>query len=148
MEGSVGPRERVVNAAVNAINRDQYDIANMGLNVVAMLLEKNAAYGSSVFNPISVFARGMDPLDQIHVRMDDKLARLKMGHEISDESSTDTIRDLAGYCIIELVARERLCAAPNADPGSNASLMGDPTKMGPGSDGGDSVTTAGIGGQR
>lgn len=87
--------------------KDQQDIAIKGTQVVAMLLEKNLAYGSSAFKPISVFARGLDPLAQIHVRMDDKLARLAMGHEVSDESFADTIFDLAGYCILELVARER-----------------------------------------
>lgn len=88
-------------------NDDQRAIAYKGLDVVAMLLEKNAAYGSSAFNPISIFARGMDSLAQIKVRMDDKLARVAMGHEISDESFEDTIRDLAGYCILYLVGKDK-----------------------------------------
>lgn len=100
--------DRVI-AALSSTNLkpDQRVIAQKGIEVLSMLLEKNLAYGSSAFNPISVFARGLDPLAQIHVRMDDKLARLAMGHEISDESFADTIFDLAGYCILELVARER-----------------------------------------
>jgi len=104
--GEMGAMERI-NQALRSDNPDQRAIASRGLEVVAMLLEKNAAYGSSAFKPISVFARGMDPLAQIHVRMDDKLARLAWGHQISDESFEDTIRDLAGYCILELVARDR-----------------------------------------
>lgn len=104
----IDPIPTIKNALDGSNGKDQQDIAIMGTQVVGMLLEKNAAYGSSAFKPISVFARSMDPLAQIHVRMDDKLARLAMGHEISDESFADTIRDLAGYCILELVARERL----------------------------------------
>lgn len=86
---------------------DQRLIAQQGLAIVAMLLDKNAAYGSSAFEPVRVFARGLSALDQIHVRMDDKLSRLAKGHAIPDESFADTIRDLAGYCVLELVARGR-----------------------------------------
>ncbi len=83
---------------------DQRAIAEQGLAVIAMLLEKNRAYGSSAFDPIRVFAKGLSALDQIHVRMDDKLSRLARGHAIDGE---DTIYDLAGYCVLELVARRR-----------------------------------------
>ena len=98
----------LVNEAMSAARgKDQQRIAEMGLCVVAMLLRKNAAYGSSAFEPVSIFARGLSALDQIHCRMDDKLARLARGHAISDESTADTVMDLAGYCVLELVARER-----------------------------------------
>ncbi len=83
---------------------DQTQIAAKGVEVVAMLLRKNLAYGSSAFEPVRVFAKGLSALDQIHVRMDDKLSRLARGHAIDGE---DTTFDLAGYCILELVARER-----------------------------------------
>lgn len=97
-----------VEAALRGVHGDdQRQIAQQGLAVVAMLLRKNAAYGSSAFEPIRVFARGLSALDQIHTRMDDKLSRLARGHEVSDESFADTILDLAGYCILELVARDR-----------------------------------------
>ncbi len=86
--------------------KDQQRIAEVGLCVVAMLLTKNEAYGSSAFDPISIFAKG-SALDQIHCRIDDKLSRLARGHAIDDESLADTVMDLAGYCVLELIARER-----------------------------------------
>lgn len=98
----------LVNKALAAGNgKDQQRIAEVGLCVVGMLLRKNAAYGSSAFEPISIFAKGLSALDQLHCRMDDKLARLAKGHAIADESMADTVMDLAGYCVLELIARER-----------------------------------------
>lgn len=86
----------IQSALAGAYGDDQVEIAETGAAVVAMLLRKNQAYGSSAFDPIRVFARG-----------DDKLSRLARGHAIDDESFADTIRDLAGYCVLELVARRR-----------------------------------------
>lgn len=86
---------------------DQQRIAEVGLCVVAMLLRKNVAYGSSAFEPLGVFAKG-SALDLIHARMDDKLSRVARGHAIEGESLADTVMDLAGYCILELIARERV----------------------------------------
>ena len=71
-----------------------------------MLIEKNKAYGDSVLNPIRVFSKA-DPLEQLKVRMDDKLSRLARGNELKDESLSDTIRDLTGYLVIYLIQRER-----------------------------------------
>ena len=71
-----------------------------------MLIEKNKAYGDSVLNPIRVFSKA-DPLEQLKVRMDDKLSRLARGNELKDESLDDTIRDLTGYLVIYLIQRER-----------------------------------------
>lgn len=97
-------RYAVIDALDGKHGDDQRAIAEQGLAIVAMLLEKNRAYGSSAFDPIRVFAKGLSALDQIHVRMDDKLSRLARGHAIDGE---DTIYDLAGYCVLELVARKR-----------------------------------------
>lgn len=94
-----------VNKALAAgSGKDQQRIAEIGLCVVGLLLRKNVAYGSSVFEPMGIFAKGA-ALDQIHVRIDDKLARIARGHAIDGE---DTTLDLAGYLILELVARERV----------------------------------------
>ena len=45
-----------------------------------LLLEKNASYGNSALQPIGIFAKG-SPIEQIDVRIDDKLNRIKNGHE-------------------------------------------------------------------
>ncbi|MBU6430029.1 MAG: hypothetical protein KGR26_13525 [Cyanobacteria bacterium REEB65] len=68
-----------------------------------MLLAKNRRYGSSATAPIRVFSK-LDPIEGIHLRMDDKLSRIRAGAADDDE---DPIFDLAGYCILELVARRQ-----------------------------------------
>lgn len=100
--------DRIKESLAGGHGDDQRAIAEKGLELVARLLRKNAAYGSSAFNPVRVFARGVSPLDGIHVRMDDKISRLARGHAIDDESFADTIWDLAGYCVLERVARDRV----------------------------------------
>ena len=44
----------------------------------AMLLAKNEAYGNSAIDPLRIFSRA-DPVEQIRVRIDDKLSRLARG---------------------------------------------------------------------
>lgn len=68
-----------------------------------MLLEKNAKYGSSATNPLRIFSKS-DTVEQIKVRIDDKLSRIKnTGLKAADE---DTAKDLIGYLILLQVAEE------------------------------------------
>lgn len=68
-----------------------------------MLLEKNAKYGDSALNPARIFSKA-DPVEQIRVRIDDKLSRIRTsGEQLSDE---DTARDLVGYLVLLLVAKK------------------------------------------
>lgn len=64
-----------------------------------MLIEKNQAYGNSALDPVRIFSKA-DTVEQIKVRIDDKLSRLQRGREIGD----DTILDLIGYLIILRIA--------------------------------------------
>lgn len=64
------------------------------------LIEKNKAYGNSAAEPVGIFAKRLNPLDQIDVRIDDKLNRLQKGHEYPGD---DTIVDLAGYLILRMI---------------------------------------------
>jgi hypothetical protein len=68
-----------------------------------MLIEKNRAYGDSALDPVRVFSKA-DAIEQIYVRIDDKLSRVKRGHEYPGD---DTISDLIGYLILLLVAKEK-----------------------------------------
>lgn len=61
-----------------------------------MLMEKNAAYGNSVGEPLKVFSDATVE-QRLFVRIDDKISRIMRGHEYADE---DTIADLIGYLII------------------------------------------------
>ena len=72
-------------------------------NLADFLVEKNRAYGNSVIGPVSIFARRIDRLAQIDVRIDDKLSRLKKGEEYPGD---DTVKDLAGYLILRMIVSE------------------------------------------
>lgn len=65
-----------------------------------MLLEKNAAYGNSALDPLRIFSKA-DPVEQILVRLDDKLSRLKRGSAAGE----DVERDIMGYLILLRIAR-------------------------------------------
>lgn len=67
-----------------------------------MLIAKNVSYGDSALNPVRVFSKA-SPEEQLLVRLDDKISRISRGHEYGDD---DTIRDLIGYAVLLLIARE------------------------------------------
>jgi hypothetical protein len=68
-----------------------------------MLLEKNRCYGDSAINPARIFSKS-SPIEQINVRIDDKINRLMNGTEYGDE---DTEKDLIGYLILKRVAERK-----------------------------------------
>lgn len=65
-----------------------------------MLLAKNRAYGDSATRPVRIFSRA-DPVEQIKVRLDDKLSRMARGFTAGE----DVELDLLGYLILLRVAR-------------------------------------------
>ena len=65
-----------------------------------VLLAKNAAYGDSAIHPLRIFSRA-DPIEQINVRLDDKLSRLARGSSAGE----DTELDLIGYLVLKRVAQ-------------------------------------------
>lgn len=67
-----------------------------------MLLDKNRKYGDSALNPKRIFSKA-DPIEQINVRIDDKLSRIKSGQIDEDE---DVESDLLGYLILKNVAKK------------------------------------------
>lgn len=72
--------------------------------IKAMLLDKNAKYGDSAMRPRRIFSRA-DHLEQLKVRIDDKLSRIAtMGPDSEDE---DTTGDLIGYLVLLRIARRR-----------------------------------------
>ena len=67
------------------------------------LVEKNTAYGNSAAEPIKIFAKRIDALGGIDVRIDDKLNRLLQGHEFPGD---DTVWDLVGYLVLRIVVKD------------------------------------------
>lgn len=84
---------------------DQQRLAQEGVRLVAMLLRKNADYGSSAWQR-PLLAPDCDVSAAIRVRMSDKIARLQklLGGSKAEvsESIEDTETDLAGYLILDL----------------------------------------------
>jgi hypothetical protein len=71
--------------------------------IKAFLIEKNISYGDSALEPIRIFSQA-DNVEQIFIRIDDKLSRISRGHEFVGD---DTIDDLIGYLILLKIARRR-----------------------------------------
>lgn len=76
-----------------------------------MLLEKNRAYGDSALRPLRVFSRASS-VEQILVRLDDKLSRLARGSAAGE----DVELDLMGYLILLRVARRMEAAKESPAP--------------------------------
>lgn len=69
--------------------------------IKAFLIAKNEAYGNSAAEPVRIFSR-VDTLEQINVRIDDKLSRIARGKEYQGD---DTEKDLCGYLILKMVIK-------------------------------------------
>lgn len=66
-----------------------------------MLIAKNQAYGNSALEPVRIFSKA-DTVEQILVRIDDKLSRLMRGHAAGE----DVVKDLLGYLILLRIAQQ------------------------------------------
>ena len=61
-----------------------------------MLIEKNKSYGDSAINPVRIFSKA-DSVEQIKVRIDDKISRISRGKEFYGDNDID---DLIGYLVL------------------------------------------------
>ena len=67
------------------------------------LLAKNRAYGNSFAEPVQIFAKS-NPVEQLNVRIDDKIKRLLNKDGASKRRvKEDTVLDLIGYLILKRV---------------------------------------------
>lgn len=71
--------------------------------IAQMLIEKNISYGDSALNPVRIFSKA-NPIEQLHVRIDDKLSRLMKGTDYIGDNDID---DLIGYLVLLKVAKEK-----------------------------------------
>lgn len=83
------------------IEQTQADIATICNSIKELLLEKNRKYGDSALNPVRIFSKS-DPVEQIKVRLDDKLSRIRNQQTDEDE---DVIDDAIGYLVLLKVAQ-------------------------------------------
>lgn len=64
-----------------------------------LLLAKNEAYGNSALDPLRCFSKA-NPVEQINVRLDDKLSRIMRGHAGGEDAEWD----MMGYLVLKRVA--------------------------------------------
>lgn len=73
-------------------------------NIKELLISKNKKYGNSALEPVRIFSKS-EQSEQILVRIDDKLSRIKNGSLDEDE---DVVKDLIGYLVLlEIGKNER-----------------------------------------
>lgn len=72
-------------------------------NIKELLIVKNREYGNSALEPKRIFAKS-SPIEQIKVRIDDKLSRL--ANDTHKELKEDTVQDLIGYLVLLKVAQK------------------------------------------
>jgi len=84
------------------LTKTQQKIAEVCDGIKDLLLEKNRKYGDSAIHPVRVFSK-CNPLEQIDVRIDDKLSRITSGQTDDIE---DVVDDLIGYLVLRKVAEE------------------------------------------
>lgn len=83
----------------------QSEIATVCDWVKTLLLEKNSLYGDSALEPIRIFSKA-DSIEQLLVRIDDKLSRIQKGVGLVSEDE-DVIQDLIGYLVLLKIALRR-----------------------------------------
>ena len=84
---------------INPENFIEEEIVRICGEIAEMLIEKNRAYGNSALEPVRVFSKS-DEIEQLNVRMDDKLSRIARGSNAGEDPEWD----LTGYLILKKIA--------------------------------------------
>ena len=83
----------------------QLEIAGMCEDIKELLLYKNQKYGNSALSPVRIFSKA-DEQQQLLVRIDDKLNRIKHGENLINEDE-HVIQDLIGYLVLLKISLKR-----------------------------------------
>lgn len=83
-------------------NNTEKEIAAICHEMADFLINKNRAYGNSALDPVRIFSKS-DNIEQLMVRIDDKLSRFARGKEFPGDNDID---DLLGYLILLKVAHK------------------------------------------
>ena len=87
------------------MTKTQEEISAVCNDIKELLLYKNKQYGDSALNPSRIFSKA-SAVEQLLVRIDDKLNRIKKGAGLVGEDE-DVIQDLIGYLILLKIAFKR-----------------------------------------
>ena len=79
----------------------KHDISEIIDEIESTLLMKNIEYGDSALKPLRVFSKA-NPIEQINVRLDDKLSRMQ--NDCKKTIKEDTVFDFMGYLILKMIA--------------------------------------------
>ena len=80
-----------------------YKIINACLEIAQMLVDKNISYGNSALEPTRIFSTA-DATEQLKVRIDDKLNRVKNNQGVAGDNDID---DLIGYLVLYKIAKAK-----------------------------------------
>ena len=80
------------------MTKTQEEISAVCNDIKELLLYKNKQYGDSALNPSRIFSKA-SAVEQILVRIDDKLNRIKKGKGLIS-TDEDVIQDLIGYLVL------------------------------------------------
>jgi hypothetical protein len=81
-------------------NKTESAIVEECNKLIKLLIDKNRAYGNSALDPVRTFSKA-DNIEQLKVRIDDKLSRFMRGKEYMGDNDID---DLMGYLILLKIA--------------------------------------------
>lgn len=81
----------------NQTEREIWDVCN---DMAWFLIDKNRSYGNSALDPVRIFSSSNN-VEQLKVRIDDKLSRFARGGEFPGDNDID---DLIGYLVLLRVA--------------------------------------------
>ena len=88
------------NEAITPQNDVERNIRAVCDSLSDLLIKKNRAYGNSALEPVRIFSKA-DNVEQLKVRIDDKLSRFVRGHEYMGDNDID---DLMGYLVLLKIA--------------------------------------------
>jgi hypothetical protein len=90
-------QDRLADLQILAIAAPSGDaILSKCLEIADLLIRKNISYGNSALEPIRIFSKS-DNKEQIFVRIDDKLNRLKNNQSFDGDQDNN---DLIGYLVL------------------------------------------------
>lgn len=96
------------------MTQSQLEIAAVCDDIKELLLAKNAKYGDSALNPSRIFSKASS-VEQILVRIDDKLNRIQKGAGLIGDDE-DVINDLIGYLVLLKIALNKQNPSPDKVP--------------------------------
>ena len=71
-------------------------------DIIIFTINKNISYGDSALSPIRIFSQA-DNQEQIKIRIDDKINRIKNGQGFAGDNDID---DMIGYLILLKIAKK------------------------------------------